>query len=133
MKTLIVGFALVIGATLSAAPASAQTTSDERWTPWLGYWDLVLESAREGALDLDNTRNGPRPTTSDTTRPRVCVERAPGGGATFRTTIGTENAISQTLVADGTNRPVTDADCKGTQRTEWSRNGLRLFVRAELT
>jgi len=61
------------------------------------------------------------------------VERAPTGGATFRTTIGKENAISQTLVADGSDRPVTDSDCQGTQRAEWSRNGLRLFVRAELT
>jgi hypothetical protein len=129
MRTFIVGFALV----LSAAPALAQTNSDERWAPWLGCWDLVLENAREGALSVDSARDRPRPPASDATRPRVCVERAPTGGATFRTTIGNENAISQTLVADGTDRPVTDSDCQGTQRAEWSRDGLRLFVRAELT
>jgi uncharacterized membrane protein YgcG len=129
MRTFIVGFALV----LSAAPALAQTSSDERWTPWLGCWDLVLENAREGALSVDSARERSRPPASDATRPRVCVERAPTGGAIFRTTIGKENAISQTLVADGSDRPVTDTDCQGTQRAEWSRNGLRLFVRAELT
>jgi uncharacterized membrane protein YgcG len=127
MRTFIVGFALV----LAAAPAFAQTNSDERWTPWLGCWDLVLENAREGPPEIDRPRERSSPT--DSIRPRVCVERAPTGGATFRTTIGTQNAISQTLVADGSDRPITDSDCQGTQRAEWSRNGLRLFVRAELT
>jgi uncharacterized membrane protein YgcG len=129
MRTLIVGFALV----LSAAPAFAQSNSDERWTPWLGCWDLVLENAREGTPSIDNTRELPRTKSSDAVRPRVCVERAPTGGATFRTTIGNQSAITQTLVADGSDRPITDSDCVGTQRAEWSRNGLRLFVRAEMT
>jgi hypothetical protein len=129
MRTFIVGFALV----LAAAPAFAQTNSDERWTPWLGCWDLVLENAREGPPAIDSARERPRSSPTDSARPRVCVERAPTGGATFRTTIGTQNAISQTLVADGTDHPITDSDCQGTQRAEWSRNGLRLYVRAELT
>jgi uncharacterized membrane protein YgcG len=129
MRTFIVGFALV----LSAAPAFAQANSDERWTPWLGCWDLVLENSREGTPTIDTSREFPRTQSNDAIRPRVCVERAPTGGATFRTTIGTQNAITQTLVADGSDRPITDADCKGTQRAEWSRNGLRLFVRAEMT
>jgi len=129
MRTFIVGFALV----LAAAPAFAQTNSDERWTPWLGCWDLVLENAREGTPTPDTTRNLPRLAEGQSTRPRVCVERALTGGATFRTTVGNQTAISQTLVADGTDRPITDADCEGTQRAEWSRNGLRIFMRAELT
>ena len=129
MRTFIVAFALV----LTAAPAFAQTNSDERWIPWLGCWDLVLENAQEGPPDIGTPRERPRSSPTDAARPRVCVERAPGGGATFRTTIGTQNAISHTLVADGTDRPITDSDCQGTQRAEWSRNGLRLFMRAELT
>jgi len=129
MRTFIVGFALV----LVAAPAFAQANSDDRWTPWLGCWDLVLENAREGALSVDSPRELPKQDGSDAGRPRVCVERAPTGGATFRTTIGKETAVSQTLVADGSDRPISDSDCQGTQRAEWSRNGLRLFMRAELT
>jgi hypothetical protein len=133
MRTLIVGFALVFSTALSAAPAFAQSNSDERWTPWLGCWDLVLENAREGTPTPATTRDLPRLAEGQSTRPRVCVERAPTGGATFRTTIGGQPAISQTLVADGSDRPITDADCEGTQRAEWSRNGLRLFMRADLT
>src|SRR5215813_4400360 len=103
MRTIIVGFALVFSAALSATPAFAQTNSDERWAPWLGCWNLVLESARDGALGVDNARDPERPRSpNDASRPQVCVERAPTGGATFRTTIGNQNAISQTLVADGT-------------------------------
>jgi uncharacterized membrane protein YgcG len=128
MRTFIVGFALVLG----AAPAFAQSNSDDRWTPWLGCWDLVLENAREGAPTIDNSRELPRTQSNDTVRPRVCVERAPTGGATFRTTIGNQSAITQTLVADGSDRPISDSDCTGTQHTEWSRTGLRLFVRAEM-
>jgi uncharacterized membrane protein YgcG len=128
MRTFIVAFALV----LSAAPAFAQTSSDERWTPWLGCWDLVLESSREGPPSVGNDRDFPRTKSSDDIRPQVCVERAPTGGATFRTTLGTQSAITQTLVADGSDRPLTDSDCTGTQRAEWSRSGLRLFVRAEM-
>ena len=125
MRTFIVGFALV----LSAVPAFAQAESDERWTPWLGCWDLVLENARDGSPSIESARELPRSSATDPIRPRVCVERAPGGGATFRTTIGTQNAIAQTLVADGSDHPVTEADCQGTQRAEWSRGSLRAWRR----
>ena len=80
MRTFVVGFVLV----LSAAPAFAQSSSDQRWTPWLGCWDLVLENAREGAPSIDNSRELPRAKSNDTVRPRVCVERAPTGGARSR-------------------------------------------------
>jgi len=129
MNTLAVGFALV----LLAVPAAAQSTADSRWTPWLGCWDLVLENAREGSVSADSPRDSSRTRPGDSIRPKVCVEPAEGGGATFRTTIGTETPIVQTLVADGIDRMITDGDCRGTQRTEWSKNGLRLYVHAELT
>jgi len=132
MRTLAIGFALA----LIAAPASAQTQND-RWTPWLGCWDLVLENAREGTLSADTARDPlprTRPRDTNTTQPRVCVERAPGGGATFRTTLGTtQTPIVQTLIADGAEHQIADGDCSGTQRVDFSKDGLRLFSRAELT
>jgi hypothetical protein len=36
-------------------------------------------------------------------------------------------------VADGKDRPITEDGCMGTQRADWSADGLRLFTRAELT
>jgi hypothetical protein len=132
MRTLAIGFALA----LIAAPASAQAQTD-RWTPWLGCWDLVLENAREGTLSADTARDPaprPRPRDTSSSQPRVCVERAPGGGATFRTTIGTtQTPIAQTLIADGASHPIADGECTGTQRVEWSKDGLRLYSNAELT
>jgi hypothetical protein len=128
MKTLAIGFGLV----LVAASASAQSATDSRWTPWLGCWDLVIENARDGspAADVPRPQRGSSPRGD--LRPRVCVERA-DAGATFRTTIGDRTPIVQTIVADGTARPITDTDCTGTQSAEWSRDGLRMFSRAELT
>ena len=31
------------------------------------------------------------------------------------------------IVPDGVARPISDADCKGTERAEWSNDGLRVF------
>ena len=129
MRTLAIGFAFV----LIAASASAQSATDSRWTPWLGCWDLVVENARDGSPTADL----PRPQRGSTTRgdlqPRVCVEPADGGGATFRTTVGDRTPIVQTIVADGSARSIADGECTGTQHAEWSHDGLRIFSRAELT
>lgn len=129
MKTFLVGFAL----SLSVLPAAAQSSPDSRWSAWLGCWDLVVENARDGAVTSDTTRERPRAQPPDAMRPRVCITPSADGGATFRTTVGSAPALVQTLVPDGTNRPVTENDCTGTQRAEWSRDSLRLFTRAELT
>jgi hypothetical protein len=61
------------------------------------------------------------------------VEASPDGGATFSTKVGTQTPIVQTIIADGKDRPVTEDGCTGTQRAEWSSDGLRLYARAELT
>ena len=128
MRTLASGLALL----LLAVPAHAQNAPDSRWGRWAGCWDLVVENSREGAPSLTATRE-PRTPTSDTGRPQVCVEPLPNGGATFSTKVGTQTPIVQTVVPDGTDRPVTEDGCTGTQRAEWSSDGLRLFARAELT
>jgi uncharacterized membrane protein YgcG len=46
--------------------------------------------------------------------------------------VGAETAIDQTIVSDAAGHPVSDDECAGTQRTEWSKNGLRLFSSAEI-
>jgi hypothetical protein len=104
------------------------------------------------ANSYDNTSNGiekgkyrrdtpsAEETVSPATRPaerpqtRVCVTPA---GATSGVRISTEAqgvpVVEETLVADGTERPVEDKTCRGARSAEWSRSGYRLFSRAEIT
>jgi hypothetical protein len=129
MKALL----LVVALVAAAGPAAAQT-ADSRWEPFLGCWDLTNDNVREGAPAAARLANSPLATRSrNGTGPRVCVTGTPDGGARFETTLRGQSAIDQTLVADGTNRPLNDAECRGTQRSEFSSDGLRLFSRAELT
>jgi hypothetical protein len=129
MKSTLLGLAFV----LVAVPAFAQATdkaqqADSRWSSWLGCWELVNEDvrqgARAGAIPLQSLVDG---------RPRICVTPAPDGGARFETTVGDRPAVEYTIVANGMDRPLSDSDCRGTQRAEWSEDGLRVFARAELT
>ena len=129
MNILTSGFALL----LLAVPAYAQNAADARWSRWTGCWELVMENAREGAPTPETAGRAPRSQPRDPDRPQVCVEAAPGAGATFTTKVGTQTPIVQTIVADGKDRPVTEDGCTGVQRAEWSSDGLRLFARAELT
>jgi hypothetical protein len=118
---------------LLAVPAYAQTTTDPRWTRWTGCWELVTENSREGAPSPSTAGRAPRSQPRDPSRPQVCVEALPDGGATFTTKVGTQTPIVQTIVADGSDRPITEDGCTGTQRAEWSADGLRLYARAEMT
>jgi hypothetical protein len=90
-----------------ATPLAAQEL-DPRWQPWVGCWEMV-----NGSAD-------------------VCITPAPSGGVTLTTRVNSEPELKQVIVADGMPRPLSEAGCSGTQRAEWSRNGRRLFARAEL-
>jgi hypothetical protein len=110
-----------------ASIASAQTpqSTDSRWVPWLGCWQLLDESLRE--------RGGGRVTPQTGTGVSVCVlPAAEALGVRFKTTVSNQPALDQTIVADGADHPVMDADCGGTQRAEWSNTGKRLFASARL-
>ena len=85
---------------------------DSQWSPWIGCWQPVEANA------------------SDT---RVCASRAGEHAVTFATIVGGQTVLEETLVADGMERQVTDAECRGTQRAEWSRDGRTLFAKADLT
>ncbi len=116
---------------LLAVPARAQT-NDMRWEPWLGCWNLAVDNLRprEAPEDVAGPA-APRPATPIDSAPRVCVSRTPDG-ARFETTVGPQTAIDQTIVADAAAHPVNDGECSGTQRSEWSKNGLRLYSSAEI-
>ena len=116
---------------LLAVPARAQST-DPRWEPWIGCWSLATENLRGTETQEGVPQRSTRPSTVRDGAPRVCVSNATNG-ARFETTVGTQSAIDQTVVADGVAHTVNDAECSGTQRAEWSKSGLRLFSSAEVT
>ena len=110
--------ALICAAVLLAADAQAQTSQDTRWSSWLGCWELVANDAGDGAAE---------------SAPRTCVTPLGDNGVTITTTVPDQEPATQTLIPDGVARPIADEECKGTEQTEWSSNGQRLFARAEVT
>ena len=122
--------ALLLAATATAASAQAP---DARWNDWLGCWDLVADGnvARLPPAETANSVAGPvRPGSSRDAR--VCVSPT-HDGAELRTMVGGQQVLSQAIIADGRDHPVDDGGCTGTQRAEWSADGLRLFTRAQVT
>jgi hypothetical protein len=110
---------------LATIPAQAQQV-DSRWAPWLGCWQLIDESVRE-AGPAAAARAKPEET-------RVCVVPADtAAGVTLSTRIEDQSVLEQTIVADGAQHPIDEADCRGWQRADWSRTGERLFASAVLT
>jgi hypothetical protein len=126
---------ILLGVTLSLSQGQgAPGKVDGRWEPFLGCWDLTADNVRENAPAVNQLTDTPLATRSRAgSGPRVCVTRTPDGGARFETTVRGQSAIDQTLFADGTSRPLNDAECRGTQRAEFSNDGMRIFSRAELT
>jgi hypothetical protein len=121
MKTLGLAGVLLIVAVI---PVEARQT-DSRWAPWLGCWQLVDETVRQvGSADTG------RANAAET---RVCVEQIKeASGVRLRTLIDNQPVLEQTIVANGAEHPVDEADCRGDQSADWSRTGERLFSRAAL-
>jgi hypothetical protein len=128
MKAILAALALLA----VAVPAQAQS-ADARWEPWLGCWELTADNIGEGAPAAGRLSSAPAPAQrrNDAT-PRVCVTRD-AAGVRVETTVRGQAAIDQRIVADATERPLADEDCRGTQRAEWSNDGLRFFSTATLT
>jgi hypothetical protein len=109
-------------------PAQQQPSApDTRWSAWLGCWELITENvrttARTSVVPLQSLEDG---------RPRICVTPT-GDGARFETTVAGQPAVEYTIVPNAMDRPLDEKECRGTQRAEWSEDGLRLFARAQLT
>jgi hypothetical protein len=123
----IIAALIVAGGFITFAPrADAQA---DRWAPWIGCWDMVSENVRSGQAGEPGRRTTPPAKQA----PQVCVTSTGRNAVTMTTTVEGQQALEQTIVADGSEQTITDTNCRGTQRTEWSRNGLRLFATADLT
>src|SRR5918993_4007690 len=91
---------------------SAAAKVDARFNSWLGCWRLEDELAGTGA--------------------RMCITPEQGG-VRLQTLVGTNRGIDELVIPDGTARPIVDAECKGTERAEWSKDGTRVFRTTDVT
>jgi hypothetical protein len=95
------------------APAAASAAQvDARFAGWLGCWRLDDDLAGTGA--------------------RMCIT-PDKDGVRLQTIVGSNKGIDELVVPDGVSRPITDAECKGTERAEWSDDGARIFRTTEVT
>ena len=123
---LMVGLAMPAAAqTSDGAPPSAPTAAgdlDARWRPWMGCWQLSEEQVPPAGQGNELPE-----------RMEVCIAPADdGSGATLTARGDGEVLMQRALVADGAPREVTEGDCGGWERREWSADGRRLFTRAEI-
>ena len=122
--------ALAAAVLLFPVVANAQQSADAHWNAWLGCWELVLENTRDNATRPNPSRRNV-PQAGQSSRPQICIEPA-ADGAMLTTSVANQPAIRQAIVADGAEHPIADAECRGTQRAEWSGDGRKLYSRADL-
>src|SRR4051812_31167536 len=97
---------LTLGMITLATAATAQSRQgDPRWEQWVGCWNATQYTSGAG----------------------VCVARSSGDAVGLSTTVSGQPVLEETIVADGTDHPIADDECKGTRRAEWSSDGHRLF------
>ncbi len=122
-KTLLLVTTACLAVALSEAnaqtnPAPAQPTPpsaqkmDARFNSWLGCWRLEDDLAGTGA--------------------RMCITPH-NTGVRLQTVVGTVRGLDELVISDGVARPIVDAECKGTERAEWSQDGLRVFRTTDVT
>jgi hypothetical protein len=120
---LLLAFTLV-GTAVHAQQSSQQATPetkppaqtwdiDARWAPWLGCW--------RSEDDLTGTGL------------RLCITPESVSGVKFLTVIDQDVRMTEAVTPDRVTRPFADNECKGTTKSEWSSNKLRLFRYTEVT
>ena len=121
----VVAVLLLIG---ESAEAGQPESVDSRWVPWLGCWQLWEEELEELDAFARTDETDQRELMERTS---VCVTPA-GSGVTITASEGERRLVERRLVADGARHDVIEGDCRGWERSEWSRDGHRLYTTAEL-
>src|SRR5581483_12056483 len=103
---------------------------DARWTPWLGCWRLSQDNSRSSNSTVDAIL-GRSSSASVAPGMSVCVTPS-AAGVTMTTYADGKVLLTQNIAADGARHPVSDAGCQGTQSSEWSRDGRRLFTNVDV-
>ena len=115
--TLLLAFSLTSSLALAQEPAPAASRAataqvDARFVNWLGCWRLEDDLAGTGA--------------------RLCITPE-ATGVRLQTIAGKVSSSDETLIVDGIERPISDKECKGTERAEWSTDGQRVFRHTNVT
>jgi hypothetical protein len=117
---LILALTFAVLAVTPAVFAQESTAAfDSRWNPYLGCWTVLQDQRFQSAPSPAGTM--------------VCVRPSGRSGVAVTTTVDGKTVLEQTIVADGSPQPLSQGDCSGTQVSDWSRDGERLFTRVELT
>jgi hypothetical protein len=95
-----------------AKPAARAVETDARFAGWLGCWRLDDDLAGTGA--------------------RMCITPE-NNGVRLQTVVGANKGIDEVVIPDGQSRPIQDAECKGTEQAEWSKDGMRIFRTTNVT
>jgi hypothetical protein len=114
---LAITIALVSSATTFAQDSPAGF--DSRWNPYLGCWTVAQEQFGQQRVSVPSGT-------------MVCVRPSGRSGVAITTTVDGKTVLEQTIVADGSTQALSQGDCNGTQTSDWSRDGERLFTRVTL-
>jgi hypothetical protein len=91
---------------------------------------MVDESVR-GQSDLTPEGAATSPRARRAFGTRVCV--APSGkGVSLTTFVSDRTVMEDSIIADGVSWPLTDAECRGSKRSEWSAIAARVYTSAEI-
>ena len=110
--TLLLALTLTSAGSAWAQTPAAPMKVDARFAGWLGCW----------RLDDDLTGTGAR----------MCIT-PDATGVRFQTIAGKARGINELVIADATSHAIVDSECTGTDRTEWSKDGQRLFRKTDVT
>ena len=117
MKRIILSAALLV----VASTASAQTQVAPGWSSFAGCWVPVVAEERVGSR------------VGSTTNPVVCIVPAGANGASLVTFVGDRDTERTHIEADGSRRDVSRQGCTGWEKSEFSADGRRLYLRSEQT
>ena len=112
MVTTVACLAVALPKADAGQTAPKSTQMDARFNSWLGCWRLEDDLAGTGA--------------------RMCIT-PDQHGVRLQTIVGTQRGLDELVVPDGIARPIVDSECKGTERAEWSQDGLRVFRATDVT
>lgn len=136
-RALVLGLTLTAASVAAAPPQAPQRAGgplvDARWAQWLGCWRLQDDPLGTGlrlcVVPDDATRGLPGPAGRHDTD----AAADPAAGVRWEMIAGAQRGMAEAVLPDGQPHPVRDADCRGTQRAEWSANGRRLYRTVEVT
>lgn len=113
MKIFLLAFTLTASSAFAQPPATvpSQPAVDARFNAWLGCWRLEDDLSGTGA--------------------RMCITPEKNG-VRLQTLVGAQKGIDEVVIADGVEHPIVDAECTGTERAEFSKDGARLFRTTEV-